>query len=657
MPDTAIAPPPPSARLSVGFTGHRDGNAVFAANRAGIEAVIVSIFATMDGVVAQEAMTLGQVETTRLHCLLADGADQMAAAAASVRGWELVAPLPFGRQLNLSINALPQDASDARILLSGGDVRDPATQQRAQAITQWSQKARLFELAERDDAVAALHLAKLDAPADLARAQAFTAHVSERVALAGRVMIEQSDIVIGIWDGVTSNLIGGTGHTIATALELGAPVIRIDPSQPNAWHILRAPESLAAPPANEDREMVLADLVRSAIRPGEGGAMREGAGTLGSEAWHPHNNRWWNGYRRIEAVFGGDGRPFRSLHQVYETPEQIALGSGARTVSVARELSDGDGGFVDRIETAILKRFAWADGISARLSDSYRGGMIANFVLSALAVVTGIAYQPFAQIQHKWMFASIEFLFLSTILLITWLGVKWRWHRRWFETRRVAEYLRHAPILLLLGVARSPGRWPRGARTSWPEYYARAGLREVGLPQVAITPTYLRTALNQLLDDHVVRQRDYHVQKAKKLTSVHHKLDRLSERLFQLAVVSVATYLALAGAVALGVLPQGWLKDAAKIFTFFGVMFPTFGASIAGMRYFGDFERFAAISEVTAEKLEGVHTRTRLLLSAPDDALDYARAAELAHAMDAIVVTEIENWQAVFGGKQITVPV
>ena len=94
-----------------------------------------------------------------------------------------------------------------------------------------------------------------------------------------------------------------------------------------------------------------------------------------------------------------------------------------------------------------------------------------------------------------------------------------------------------------------------------------------------------------------------------------------------------------------------------KLFTFLGVMFPTLGASIAGIRYFGDFERFAAISEVTAEKLDAVHLRIGLLLAAPDDALDYSAVAELVHTVDDIVVSEIENWQAVFGGKHITVPV
>ena len=237
------------------------------------------------------------------------------------------------------------------------------------------------------------------------------------------------------------------------------------------------------------------------------------------------------------------------------------------------------------------------------------------------------------------------------------MGGRSRWHKRWFETRRVAEYFRHAPILLLLGVARPPGRWPKGTDTSWPEYYARHGLRAPGLPRVTVTIAYLRHALGGMLDEHVVRQRDYHLGKAQRLTTVHQRLDRLSKRLFQLAVLSVSTYLLMVAAAAAGIIPQQWPDDASKVFTYCGVMFPTLGASIAGIRYFGDFERFAAISDVTAEKLDNVHRRIRHLLEAPDERLDYAAVSELAHTIDDIVVAEIENWQAVFGGKHITVPV
>ncbi|MBK9587951.1 MAG: hypothetical protein IPO50_05005 [Sphingomonadales bacterium] len=41
-------------------------------------------------------------------------------------------------------------------------------------------------------------------------------------------MIEQSDVLIAVWDGITPGAVGGTRHTIAAALAHGAPVIWID---------------------------------------------------------------------------------------------------------------------------------------------------------------------------------------------------------------------------------------------------------------------------------------------------------------------------------------------------------------------------------------------------------------------------------------------
>jgi hypothetical protein len=652
------APPPPLIRLSLGVTGHRETNPSFAAHRADVESVLEEVFARVDARMTAATETLGLLAPTRLHSLLAGGVDQLAAAAALRHGWELVAPLPFGRQLNLAINAHPAVSADAAALLRSEAPADAEVAARADAIRRFYSAARLFELAEQDEATAQLFLGKLSAPADQARAQAFTAQCSERVALAARVMIEQSDILIAVWDGVTRSHVGGTGHTIAAALELGTPVLCIDPVRVKGWRILLTPESLVLSGDGQvDRDGMLAGLVRAALRPLEEDALQTGARALGNEAWHPRSSRAWTGYRRIEALFGGEGRPWRSLVQTYETPGQIGAGTGAPLLAMARSMAVSDPEFARRIEVEALRRFAWADGISARLSDSYRGGMIASFLLSILAVAAGMAYQPLGREGDKWLFSLTEFLLLCSILLIIWLGRRWRWHKRWFETRRVAEYFRHAPILLLLGVARPAGRWPKGIDTSWPEYYGRHGLRGPGLPHVAITTAYLRQSLEQLLDGHVVRQRDYHIGKAQRLTTVHRRLDRLSQRLFQLAVLSVAGYLALTGAAAAGLIPHGWPDTGSKLFTFLGVMFPTLGASIAGMRYFGDFERFAAISEVTAEKLDGIHKRIQLLLGAPDTKLDYAGVAELAHAVDHVVVAEIENWQAVFGGKHIAVPV
>jgi hypothetical protein len=320
-------------------------------------------------------------------------------------------------------------------------------------------------------------------------------------------------------------------------------------------------------------------------------------------------------------------------------------------------MASAEPGFANKIEQGTLRRFAWADGISARVSDFYRGGMMANFLLSALAVGAGLAYQPMHLEQSKVFFAAGEFLLLSLILLIIWRGRRKRWHKRWFETRRVAEYFRHAPMLQLLGVARPAGRWPKGSDTSWPEYYARHGLREAGLPQLGIDRAYLREGLTALRDHHVRSQRDYHVAKARRLHKVHHRLDKLSAWLFIAAVCLVAIWLAMKAAGLAGLVPLSWSASSASLFTFFGVMCPTVGAAIAGMRYFGDFERFAAISQVAATQLTALDQRIGQLLGAPEGLLGYSQVAEIARAVDAAVVDEIEGWQSVFGGKHIAVPV
>jgi hypothetical protein len=641
------APSVPALRLNIGVTGHRSANPAFAANRARIDVALAQVF----DLIAQSAEAANAA--VRLHCLLADGTDQLAAHGAIARGWELAAPLPFGRLLNVAINAAPETPEDALALLKGQRAGVDATEARAASIRDLNDAARLFELAERDELISRLYLDKLAQPHDLKAAEAFSVRCSARVALAGRVMIEQSDIIIGIWDGVSRAYIGGTGHTISQALEHGAPVVWIDANSPERWRVLYAPEALAAPGSPHDGAAdELASMIQAALHVAD----EEGGAKLTNGKWRPRNNRWWNGYRRVEAVFSGEGRRFRSLRQDYESPDEIARGSAAALLGAAHALPGGDSVLANRLEAEVLRRFAWADGISSWLSDAYRGGMISSFFLSAFAVVAGILYQPLGATGSKWAFAAVELLLLLSILFTTWLGIRLRWHGRWFETRRMAEYLRHAPILLLLGVARAPGRWPKGDDTNWPEFHARLALRELGLPRVALTTSYLRAALASLLDRHVTAQRDYHHEKARKLAAVHANLDRLSTLLFQLAVASVAGYLMLKGTAALGFAPEHWPFAASYAFTFLGVALPTFGAAISGVRYFGDFERFAAISEVTAAKLDGIHSRITLLLEAKDDQIDYARVAELAHATDDIVIAEIENWQAVFGGKHISVP-
>lgn len=647
----------PLPRLCLAITGHRESNPAFAANRDAVSSSLAMLFDAADAVTKRQAESAAP---TRLFSLLAHGADLMAVDQAMTRGWEIAAPLPFGLELNVAINADPATVEDFDALLSGLPVNDIDTASRASLIRKVAAKAKLFELAEADIAIAAAHRVMLAAGPDLLSTRRFSDIASGRVAAAGRIMIEQADALIAIWDGIAPGGIGGTRHTIASAVDAGTPVIWIDASQPGRVCLLRTPEDLFVLPDAEQIEYgaEMEHFIGSLFNPPEVD-QNERAIAFHTEQWHGSSARRFHAYRRVEALFGGQKlrEKFARLKQRYPRPENVAEHECANILAAARALPGGDTGFTAQVETQIVQRFAWADGLSTYLSDAYRGGMTMNFILSALAIIAGVTYLPLTAVGAKWPFALTEFILLSMIVAITAIGRRKKWHERWFETRRVAEYFRHAPIMLLLGVARSSGRWPRGAETEWPEFYAKEVLRELGLPAVRIDHAYLHAVLDTLLRQHASSQRIYHEGKAKRLARVHHGLDRLSELLFKLAILSVATYLALLAASYAGLISTDVPYALSKIFTFLGVSLPALGGALAGIRYFGDFERFASISEITAEKLGEVEKRIATLLKAAEGQLSYAQVAALAHTIDDIVVTEIENWQSVFGSKQIAVPV
>jgi hypothetical protein len=647
----------PLPRLCLAITGHRESNAAFAANREAVARSLAMLFDAADAVTKKQG---GSAAPTRLFSLLAHGADLMAVDYALAREWEITAPLPFGLDLNVAINADPETADEFDALLRQMPFSNPQLAKRAAHIRDVAARARLFELAEADAAITHAYRVMLSLKADPMSPRRFSDVVSGRVAAAGRVMIEQSDALIAIWDGVAPGGIGGTRHTIASAVDAGTPVVWIDASEPERVSILRTPEDLFVldGAARLDTKVAMEAFVGSLFDPPEAD-QNERAIRFHTEQWHGASARRFHAYRRVEAFFGGQRvrEKFARLKQRYEQPENVSEQSGAHWLTAARALPGDDAEFASQVQTQILQRFAWADGLSTYLSDAYRGGMTTNFILSALAIIAGVTYLPLASVDAKWPFALTEFILLGLIVMITAIGRRKKWHGRWFETRRVAEYFRHAPIMLLLGVARASGRWPRGADTEWPEFYAREVLRELGLPKVKIDHAYLQVALDKLLLHHASSQRIYHEAKAQRLARVHHGLDGLSEMLFKLAILSVATYLSLLAGGHWGVLPAHWAHDLSKIFTFLGVTLPALGGALAGIRYFGDFERFASISEITAEKLADVEHRIATLLKAPEGQLSYAQVAALAHTIDDIVVTEIENWQSVFGSKQIAVPV
>ncbi|GAA4642949.1 hypothetical protein GCM10023115_09090 [Pontixanthobacter gangjinensis] len=641
-----------SRELHVGITGHREGNRAFDANKVEVKSVLTKVLEAL-------ADQIGETQhVVRLVTCLAHGADMLAAAIAKDRGWQVDAPLPFGRALNQVINTAELSADEFRDALKGISPRSGAAKRNWQMLAELTDYANCFELAEQDDLVREA-LANEASPISNAVSSKEASHLlSDRSIAASMVMIEQSDVLVAIWDGSSHNAPGGTRDTISKALHLDLPVIWINPADKCSVRLLADAADLVAQKFGQDQSE-LDQIIRTVKTAAQlrWQAQDQADSQFGADQWRARSTRKFHTYRRIEAMFGASGKPFGSIVQKYEHPDNIAEGSGKALLDDLNGLPGIDPSLAGKIGEKILPRFAFADGLSTYLSDAYRGGMAASFLLSAAAIVAGIAYLPVVSPESKWPFALLEFILLLAIIAITIAGTRGNWHRRWFRTRRVAEYLRHAPILISLGCARALGRWPASRDEIWPEQASRLRILSIGLPQMAVTQAYLRGHLEAIIGPFLSDQAAYHRYKSAKLEKVHHNLDRMSEVLFILAVLSVGSYLVLKALSFAGLIDPSVPLSLGKAFTFMGVAFPTFGAALAGIRYFGDFERFAAISDVTATKLERLKTRADNLAAGGDGGISYRDYASLAHAMNDVVIEEIESWQSIFGTKKMAIPV
>ena len=646
----------PALIFTVGVTGHREGNFAFSENRERIADTLGIVLESLAAALRSEA---NAIETRlRLVTNLANGSDLISANLAGERGYEVYAALPFGRDVNYALNMLDGDWQTMAAVAGGAEPEDGGERANRKALQDAHDAACCFELADGDERLR-WYLDRFAKGATTPLAiREFDGQVAKRTRLASRITVEQSDVLLAVWDGTSPTTLGGTLDTMTQALATDIPVVWIDARDPARLHWLEdiadlavVREREAAVPVDEivERVALLASASISAI----GRAYDE----LAPGRWRLRSRRRFHAYRRIERMFSGDKARFASLVQRYEAPEDIASGSARGMTEAIAALPGMDGKVMHAIERRMLPRFALADGISTYLSDAYRGGMVASFLLSAAAIIGGLAYLPLVGPEGKWPFALLELTLLACIVAITVAGTRGEWHRRWFRTRRVAEYLRHAPVLSAVGANRPKGHWPVSRDEQWPELYARQVAMAAGLPGTRVTKDFLRDHLNKVLQPFLVSQRDYHRKKAARLAKVHHNLDRLSETLFLLAIVSVGLYLVLEAGGAAGAWPAAIPASLSKLLTFFGVAFPTLGAAIAGIRYFGDFERFAAISDITAAKLDRLIRRSGLLLESRRDEINYADFVDLAHATDDVVLEEIESWQSIFGTKRMSVPV
>lgn len=633
-----VAPPRARMAFRVGVVGHRpdrlpEDGAGLAAIRERIAEVLACVAEAVKefGSSPEAAFYAPGPPILRALSPLAEGADRDFAEAALARGYELCCIMPFA-QGAFEEDFHPPEAMAPDALERFRDLLARAGE---------DGKLTKFEL-------------------DGARS-----HRAEAYQAAGRLVLNQSDLLIVVWDGGGANGVGGTVDTLRQAVEFDVPVLWIDARAPFGWRMLRRREDLdcltdagGCPVASASGDTPYEPpRMRAAIA----GIVVEELGMLpDAQEERAHLGDYLSERRpRFNLAFAwklfrdlldrGELRmpPLRVRDYVGQIQDDWPVESPAAAPPRSAEAA------LSGINGSLRTHYAWSDKLADRYADAHRSGFIWSSLFAASAVF--LALLPMAaswapRTPLSFATAGVEALVLLIMVGLPLLARRRRWHQRWLEYRILAELIRELRVLIPLGGGRPLPRTPAhlanyGDPTqSWMYWQVRAVARAAGLPDAEVTAPYAAIQLQHLSNFVGAKggggQIDFHHNNCERLERIHHRLHQLSLGLFSLTIAGVAANWLLPLALPI---QHPWVG---RWLILTAAFFPALGAALATINNQGEFARLQRRSRAMSDGFEALKAKMAALrVQAP--AIDLAAVTDLAGKITAMMVDENIDWRIV----------
>lgn len=466
---------------------------------------------------------------------------------------------------------------------------------------------------------------------------------------AGRVVLNQSDLLVVVWDGLREDRRGGTEESLDDALRAGVPIVLIQAQAPHEWRLVLSPTDLHSPPAEAPAEQDnrLRQAVRGILLPSAGADEAQDAVRHGLSRFYAERRPRWD--------LGLVWKPFRDL-----------LGAGKLSAGCLRvedfdcavlaEWPCDESTAAAKIVNWLRPFYAWPDKLSVIYSSLYRSAFLLGYALAALAVAMAlapVAAQWFGHPPERWRLAPVamELAMIVAALALIFEGRRRKWHERWIDYRLAAELIRHLRLVAPLGgsrpLPRTPGHWRTYGHPDsiWVGWYVRAVRRGLELPDVAVDAGYVRACLNDLRRV-LSSQGVFHTSTAGRCRSIERRLHRLGVWLFGLTVVACAVHLAMGLMESPSMAWLTWTLVATC-----GIL-PAMGAAAAGISNQGEFARIAKRSQAMSEQLRVLALQADSLEkktpeAAASSVVALADVLRLAEQAAQLMVAEVLDWRVV----------
>lgn len=442
--------------------------------------------------------------------------------------------------------------------------------------------------------------------------------------LVGKAVVAAADILIAIWDGSAANGPGGTAHVVDQALSNTVPVI----------HIL------------VDRSGERSGELRL-LTDGEGGTSSitefgtpDSYDALLGDTLLPHTP---DERQHIADYFTETTRRYNWRLEYPLLLTCLFVRSLPRAIWRETPLR-----VLDRNKRSDLHAYEWANLLAIRYAQMFRSGHVANYILSASAVLLALVglLVPAAKV----FLVIAELGTIGLLFLNTRAGTDGEWHRRWLQYRHLAESLRPLFFLKSTGLISTPfrsdfvrGKAHRETGADWTRWYAAAIWREMKSPIGSIGAAETASLARDFRELQIIPQADYHRINAARMTKLDHRLHEVGN--FLIGAVICVCCLYLVGYVFAPYLAKS-LTDA---FIFLTAGLPAVGAAVFGLRGHGEHLLAASRSMNSAMALDASATR----LAEVTDAGSLAR--ELEHAAS-IMLADLNEWTIAYRERSLEIP-
>lgn len=410
---------------------------------------------------------------------------------------------------------------------------------------------------------------------------------------AGHDVVDQSDILLAIWDGNRAGGVGGTGDVIAYACAQHKPVLWINTEKSDLPITL-----VSVDESNQD----------------------ENGTTWQVSAFPTNMDALSTTYGEIDA-YNDDPAYSEDICQSLAEKSYAFLNNETDKAGLPSQI-------LERVSTGIFLHQIKADQLAIEYQRLHIRSAVSIFILSALAVSTAVLQNLFFP---KWIIA-LEVLAMLSAVVILRITKREEWHEKWLHYRHLAEKLRSQLFIgFLRGLRAAPDVDPSlslafySTGSNWADRAIEQLPQEIA-PEVTSdeSVTSIRDFINSAW---IQNQASWHLENAKRKG----KFPELSRR------ASLVFFSATIVAATLHMIPFGLPEGLAKCLIAVSILLPVWGATIHAISNILDQERMSKQSQRMGEALTQISDHLSQATTAGE-------VKELAGRACQLMATENHDW-------------